>query len=165
MIIDLVTFTLFVLVGTGMVFMVWRKIPLLLQLPEQLIEESFLTRPSRLKSSIAPIANFFGSARYRSVYRGVLVWVLYRVRLWLLRFERIVFRMIEALRNEETHLIDTGEHYFSGLKQWKQESRQEGAKLPDAVLTSEPPPPAVLPQLTRRRTSRVKGIKEASSEV
>lgn len=122
------------------VLLVRRKLPLLLQVPSNLIEESFLTRPSRIKTYTAPVIDYFRSRRYRQLYRSVLVWGLHRLRLSLLRFERVIFRTLEALRSEEEYLTSTEEQYWSELKQWKQEAKENGAELPHAVLASEPPP-------------------------
>ena len=139
--IDLVILAIFLVASGSAFMMVWRKIPLLLQVPPQLIEESFATRPPRLKTYLQPALDFFRSGRYRGVYQTALVWMLHRIRLWLLRLERFVFRMLEALRREEKNLSETEERYWGELKQWKQESRESPTVLPDAVMKSEPPPP------------------------
>lgn len=152
--IDLAILAIFLGACAGTFLMVWRKIPLLVQVPERLIEESFITRPPRLKLFLGPIVEFFRSERYREVYRTILVWALHRLRLWLLRFERLVSRMLEALRNEERLLSETEERYWSELKTWKQESRDNGADVPKAVLASEPPPPAWPKLLSPRQSPR-----------
>jgi hypothetical protein len=66
--------------------------------------------------------------------------VLHHLRLSLLRLERVVFRMLEALRSEGQYLSEAEERYWSELKQWKQDKRENGESLPEVVLTSEAPP-------------------------
>lgn len=118
---------------------VWRKIPLLLQVPPQLIEESFVTRPSRLTRFLEPVEAFFHERRYRELYYLFLVRFLHRVRLWLLRLERGTFRMSEALQARGRRWEET-ERYWSELKLWKRAAKQNGASLPPDVLEPQSPP-------------------------
>lgn len=111
-----------------------RKIPLLLQVPQQLIEESFVTRPSRLKKYFDPVVIFFREERYRDLYYAVLIWVLHRLRVWLLRLERLTFRALEAVQARNRRLSETEEKYWSELKQWKQGAKQDGASTPHEVF-------------------------------
>jgi len=48
--------------------------------------------------------------------------------------------MLEALRSEGQYLSEAEERYWSELKQWKQDKRENGVSLPEVVLTSEAPP-------------------------
>lgn len=141
--IDIIFLAVFIGTAGYAVLMVWRKIPLLLQVPQQLIEESFVTRPSHLKKYAGPALEFFRSGRYRELYYAVLVRVLHWVRLWLLRLERIVFRMLEGLQQRGANLSAAEERYWSELKQWKHEVRQNNNHIPEAVFNPEAPPDAV----------------------
>ena len=123
-----------------MVVAVWRKIPLLLQVPQQLIEESFVTRPSRIKEYLDPVVDFFVHGRWRDVYYATLLRILHGVRLWLLRLERLTFRMLEALERRGESLAKTEERYWGEIKQWKHEVRQNGNSLPEKVMNPDPPP-------------------------
>ncbi len=140
MIIDLSLLIAFLVASAYVGAVVLRRIPLLLQVPPQLIEESFVTRPSRLKKYLEPINAFFHQRRYRDLYYALLVWTLHRIRLWLLRLERIAFRLLESLQARERSLTATEERFWGELKQWKVDGRQNGNHLPKAVLNPEPPP-------------------------
>lgn len=115
------------------------KIPFLLQVPPQLIEESFVTRPPRLRSYLEPVAAFLRERRYIELYYALLVRVLHRLRLTLLRLERVVYRALEALQGRERNLSAAEERYWSELKHWKHEVRTNGNHIPEEVLT-EPAP-------------------------
>lgn len=120
---------------------VWRKLPLLLQVPEQLIEESFVTRPSRLNRWAGPAVEFFAQRRWFDLYYAILVGALSRLRVWLLRLERMVFRTLERIESQGRRWGIGEERYWSELKQWKQESKENGgATIPMAVFHPEAPP-------------------------
>lgn len=141
---------IFLFSGGYAALLVWRKIPLLLQIPPQLIEESFVTRPSHLKRYVSFSVEFFRSGRHRELYYAGLVRMLHWVRLWLLRLERMVFRMLEALQERSRELTATEERYWSELKTWKHETKLNGKNsLPDAVLNSEPPPAVEAKEIRR----------------
>ena len=116
-----------------------RKIPLLLQMPQQLIEESFVTRPSRLRKYFSPVAIFFREERYRDLYYAALIWSLHRLRVWLLRLERLTFRALEAVQMRNRRLSETEEKYWSELKQWKQGAKRGGSSIPREVLHADAP--------------------------
>ena len=140
MVIDLAFLAVFLSTGGYAVLMVWRKIPLLLQVPPRLIEESFVTRPSTLKRYSAPTVEFFQNGRHRELYYATLVRVLHWVRLTLLRLERIVFRALESLHERSVELTATEERYWSELKTWKHGVRENGnGHIPEAVLTEAAP--------------------------
>lgn len=141
MMIDLLFLGIFLTSVSCAILLIWKKIPLLLSVPQQLIEESFVTRPSYLKTYLGRVMEFFRSGRHRELYYAGLVRMLHWVRLWLLRLERMVFRMLEALQERSRELTATKERYWSELKTWKHEGKLNGKNsLPDAVLNSEPPP-------------------------
>ena len=140
MTVDLILLGIFAVTSTSASLLVWRKIPLLLQVPPKLIDESFVTRPSRVKKYGEPMVVFFRERRYRDLYYALLVWLLHRIRLWLLRLERLAFRLLESLQARGKRLSETEARYWGELKVWKQEVRQNGPVMPKSVLASEPPP-------------------------
>ena len=138
--VEILIFGVFLGTGSYAFLMVRRKIPLLLQVPQQLIEESFVTRPSTVKRYTEPAVAFFRDGHHRELYFAVLVRALHSVRLTLLRLERIVFRMLESLHQRSERLSATEEQYWSELKTWKHEVRQNGnGHIPEAVLTEAAP--------------------------
>lgn len=126
--VELVLFTTFAVAVTLNAMIVWRKIPLLLQVPQQLIEESFVTRPSRLRRWFAPVAAFFREQRYRDLSYVFLVAVLRRLRLRLLRLERLTFRVLERLEARRESFVPPAGRYWTQLRTWKQETRENGRR-------------------------------------
>ena len=139
MIADLALAVLVLAAASYAVLMIWRKIPLLLQVPQQLIEESFVTRPSHIRTYTQPVIEFFLKRRYRELYYAGLIRMLHRVRLWLLRLERIVYRTLSALQERDQEISRAEERYWSELKQWKQEARENGNHIPHEVITESAP--------------------------
>lgn len=96
--------------------LVWRKVPLLLQAPRQLIEESFVTRPSRLKHALEGVVAFIREERYRDAFYAVTLALLGWLRLRLLRSERLVFHLASML-DARRHAVSGGERrYWDELK-------------------------------------------------
>jgi len=143
MIIDLVILAMFLSAAGALAYAVLEKLPFLLQVPSKLIEESFVTRPSRVKKVIDPALVFIHRRGWRDLYAAAAVRLLHALRLWLLRLERVTYRMLEAFEARERGLWRTEERYWSELKQWKHESNENGAVLPPVVLNPDPPPPVI----------------------
>lgn len=129
--------------------MVWRKLPLLPQVPAQLIQESFVTRPSRAKHYLDPIISFFADGQYRDAYYFLLIWLLGGLRLRLLRMERLVFKALDAVQSRNIKWREGDKGYLSELKEWKQENRGNGGSVPKAVFSPEALP-AVIAKARRR---------------
>lgn len=137
---DIILLATFLLAGVYSAAAIRRKLPLLLQVPQQLIEESFITRPSRLRRQIAAAEWFFRSRSWKKTSRRLAVNVLTQFRLWLLRTERRTFQLLETLQNAERDRGMTNGQFLGELKQWRQEEKQNGTPLPETVLNPEAPP-------------------------
>lgn len=146
--IEIIFFAIFAAAASYAFLAVWRKIPLLLQVPPRLIEESFLTRPPRLKRYSDPVLIFFRERRHTELYYAVLARFLHWLRLTLLRFERVVHRAIQGLEARDRKLSAAEERYWSQLKQWKSDGKKNGNHIPKAVLTEAAPA-----ELTERSSS------------
>lgn len=140
--IDFILLAMFLGTGGYAIAVVWRKIPLLLAVPQPLIRESFVTRPSRVRRYAEAALEFWYSRRYRELIYALLLKWLARLRIWLLRLERLTFRAMEAVAARRHGNGGNGNgQYWSELKQWKQEARENGNSLPHDVLNPPPPPP------------------------
>ncbi|MBI2055649.1 MAG: hypothetical protein HYT42_02035 [Candidatus Sungbacteria bacterium] len=137
---DVMLLAVFIAAASYVVLTVWRKIPLLVQVPQRLIHESFVTRPSRVHQYAGPLVVFFRSGRYREVYYSAIIKILSGFRLWLLRMERTVFALIETVQSRKRHWSSGFQNYWGELKQWKQDKRENGEALPESVLNPEAPP-------------------------
>lgn len=139
--VEIILLAIFLGAGGYAVSLVWKKIPLLLQVPPQLMAESFVTRPPLFSRSANAAAEFFREGRHRELYYTALVRILHRLRITLLRLERVVYRMLESLHRRRERLAADEERYWSELKTWKHGVRSNGnSHIPDAVLTESAPP-------------------------
>ncbi len=140
MTIDLALLTVFLGSSAACAWLVWRKLSLLAALPETLIRESFVTKPSRLKVYSQPVIDFFVEERYKDIYYAFLVRALRRVRILLLKLERISFQLLQSLQAREKELSASEERYWRELRRWKYAMKKNGNGIPNAVLNSEPQP-------------------------
>lgn len=144
---ELISLIFFLISAGAAARMIQRKIPLLVQVPEHLIESSFATRPSRIASAVGPVAAFFRDRKYLDLYYAGLVRVLHRLRLVFLRLERTTFRILESIQARGMRLTKAEERYWNELRQWKQDGRENG-KIPPPF-----PPDAGSPQDAGARDS------------
>ena len=154
---DLILALIFVGSAGYAFLMVWRKLPLLLQVPPQLIRESFVTRPSTVKRCLDPIISFFADGKYRDSYYFLLIWLLRGLRLRLLRMERLVFKALDAVQSRNIKWREGARGYLSELNEWKQENRGNGGNVPKAVFS-----PEALPAVIAKAKRRVRRKKSAS---
>src|SRR3989344_9172556 len=134
MILDLSFFAVFVGSATAASMLVWRKIPLLLQVPHQLIEESFVTRPSRLKRWEEGVARFFREQRYYDFWYSGALGFLGMVRVRLLRMERSVFQLATILEVKSRDFSEERQRYWESLKGFKTETRPEPELVPETAV-------------------------------
>lgn len=134
MALDLILLAVFLGTASYAGLTIWRKIPILLHVPPQLIEESFVTRPPTVKRYAEPVIRFFRDGKLQELYYAALIGILHWIRLTLLRMERVVYRMLESLHERGEELTRTEERYWGTLKTWKHEARGSGnGRIPDAL--------------------------------
>lgn len=136
---DLILLAIFLSSAGVGILIVSRKVAFLLQLPEELINQSFVTRPSRVKTWTQPLIEFFREEEYKDFYYGLLLRLVRRSRIILLRLERVSFHLVQSLQNRTKELSQTEERYWQELKRWKRVMKRDGASLPDEVLNPEAP--------------------------
>jgi|SRR3989344_3108799 len=126
--------------------LLWRKVPLLLQVPQQLIEESFVTRPSRMKHALEGAAAFIREEHYYDVLYAAALALLGWARLRLLRLERIVFHLASMLEARSHARSANSQQYWNELKRESSDARTDArvasatAETSVAVVTSVAPP-------------------------
>jgi len=115
---------IFVLASLGsVVYLIVRKIPLLLLVPENLINESFLNRPSRLRVLARLFVQWYHERKHIHWFLHALESVLRRVRIVFLKLENISLRLVKRVQEKkEEHLSRKNEGYVSELARWKKEN-------------------------------------------
>lgn len=137
--IDLALFAVFLSSVACGLWLVNRKVQLLLQLSDELINQSLAARPSRLKTWTRPVVEFFQDEEYKDLYYGFLLRMIRRSRILLLRLERVSFHLVQSLQARTKELSKTEERYWHELKSWKRVMKRDGASLPKEVLNPEAP--------------------------
>ena len=123
---ELFLIAIFIVTSGISLALVLRKIPLLLQIPPQLINESFVTRPNRLKEFSDAVIEFFRHAHYWDWYYRVLIWSLRRLRVSLLRLERTTYRFLERIETRGQSANGNNGRYWDELKGLRNSQRQSG---------------------------------------
>lgn len=107
----------------GMLYLVVRKIPLLRLVPEQLINESFLNRPSRLKTWGRMLVAWYHERKHIHWFLHTLESALRRVRIAFLKLENTSLRLMKKVQEKkEEHASRANEHYIFELSRWKKEN-------------------------------------------
>ncbi|MBU6415226.1 hypothetical protein KGQ34_03245 [Patescibacteria group bacterium] len=118
----------------GMLYLAGRKIPLLRLVPEQLINESFLNRPSRLKTWGRMLVAWHHERKHIHWFLYALESLLRRVRIAFLKLENTSLRLMKKVQEKkEEHALRTNEQHNSELNRWKKENgigkqKQAGSK-------------------------------------
>ncbi|KKU50901.1 MAG: hypothetical protein UX72_C0030G0005 [Parcubacteria group bacterium GW2011_GWA2_47_10] len=88
----------------GVVYMISRKIPFLLAIPESIIDESFVTKPSKLKVFLERIRTYVLGRDYEEPILAFAEWLLRKIRIALLRFEHRSFAVLKFIQERRRHL-------------------------------------------------------------
>ncbi len=107
----------------GMIYLVIRKVPLLLLVPENLINESFLNRPSRIKLWMRVFVQWYHERKHMHWMLHMLESVLRRTRIVFLKLENISLRLVKKVQEKkEVQVLRQNENYVSELTRWKKEN-------------------------------------------
>lgn len=119
----------------GILYLVIRKIPLLLLVPENLIDESFLNRPSRIKTLARSLIQWYHERKHIHWFLHTSESVLRRVRIVFLKLENILLQLVKRVQEKkEEHLSRKNENYVSELARWKKEN---GIGKPEQIASEE----------------------------
>lgn len=141
---EIISFAIFLVSLGGMVVLVWKKMPLLRAVPVQLIEESFVTRPSYVDNFLNRM-----KARYQERYHHYLVFSFLERLIVTLRdivayAEQGLFWLLRHVQNRQNGNGSSKRvRYLNRLHAWKKKngngSKQEGgdSSSVDGLL---PPP-------------------------
>ena len=129
MMLDIIAGGIFLSTAAYLGWAFWRRLPLLIQVPDQLIEQSFVTRPSRLRGYAMPMIEFFSQGKWRETLLEVAASALAWIRKTLVRMERATSSAIATVESRSSEL-DT-EKYWSQLKEWKDVVKEKGADVPE----------------------------------
>lgn len=107
----------------GMLYLAGRKIPILRLVPENLISESFLNRPSRLKTLGRMLVAWHHERKHIHWFLHALESALRRARIVFLKLENFSLQLVKKVQEKkEEHASRKDERYASELSRWKKEN-------------------------------------------
>ena len=83
----------------GIVYVVAKRVPFLLSIPENIIDESFVVRPPRFKVFADSINKYFSEKRYEIPFLEFFFFIVRKLRILFLKFERIFFNLQQKIKN------------------------------------------------------------------
>ncbi len=109
----------------GIVYMVSRKVPFLLAIPENIIDESFVTKPSKLKVLVERVREYVAGRKYEEPFLLFVGWWLWKIRIVLLRLEHKSFALLKRIQERRQVLkIPKGKReYLESLKEGEEDVR------------------------------------------
>lgn len=85
----------------AIVYLIGNKIPFLLSIPKNIIEESFVVRPPRFKVFSDGVKKYFSEKRYEIPILGLTFFVVRRFRISFLKLERVFFNLQTKIKNRQ----------------------------------------------------------------
>lgn len=138
---DLVLLGIFLASVAGAFTVVSRKIPAINAIPEGEIRQSFALNPPMLFKVVAFAQPFLVRAKYENSVVRFLEKNLRRLRVWILKSDTFVSRILVNLQERSRVLAEKDPQYWQGLKDWKKEKMEN--VIPDV------PPPVIQPSKDR----------------
>lgn len=131
--VELISFGVFLASLAGVVFMISKKIPLLLAVPEQLMNESFTTRPSRFKNAELLTRTLLDWERYKVAAILFLEKTLRRIHVLLLKGDALVSKWLTQIQNRSRIASPRESRFWQELRTWKDDT-----KNPEIPEVSQP---------------------------
>jgi|SRR3989344_3714486 len=88
----------------GIIYLVSRKIPFLMAVPENIINESFVTKPSKIKVALEQVKGYFLEKKYEIPVLAFIEWFLRRIRISFLKLEHFSFRFLKFVQERKRML-------------------------------------------------------------
>ncbi|OGZ99435.1 MAG: hypothetical protein A3G49_01835 [Candidatus Sungbacteria bacterium RIFCSPLOWO2_12_FULL_41_11] len=122
---DIILLTTSIASFGGIIYLVSRKIPFLMAIPENIINESFVTKPSKIKVAIERIRGYFIEKKYEIPILAFVEWFLRRIRVSFLKFEHLSFRFLKFIQERKRILKipKAKREYLESLKNGQTENK------------------------------------------
>ena len=85
----------------GIIYLVSRKIPFLMAVQENIINESFVTKPSKIKVALEQVKGYFLEKKYEIPVLAFMEWFLRRIRVSFLKLEHLSFRFLKFVQERK----------------------------------------------------------------
>ena len=78
--------------------------PFLMAIPENIINESFVTKPSKIKVALEQLKGYFLEKKYEIPVLAFMEWFLRRIRISFLKLEHFSFRFLKFVQERKRML-------------------------------------------------------------
>ena len=75
--------------------------PFLMAIPENIINESFVTKPSKIKVALEQLKGYFLEKKYEIPVLAFMEWFLRRIRVSFLKLEHLSFRFLKFVQERK----------------------------------------------------------------
>ena len=111
----------------GIGYLIWRKIPFLLAVPENIIYESFITKPSKLKVFLKKWKEYFVERKFEPPILAFSELFFRKLRIIFLRLEYLSSRSLKYVQ-ERKRFLKIPKKHRDYLKSMKDEQNGSGGK-------------------------------------
>ncbi|OHA06990.1 MAG: hypothetical protein A2934_03265 [Candidatus Sungbacteria bacterium RIFCSPLOWO2_01_FULL_47_10] len=101
---DIILLSISVLSFGGIAYIISRKVPFLLAVPENIINESFVVRPSKAKVYFERLKSYFIERKFEIPALSFFEWFFWKIRIIFLRCERISFLILKNVQRRKQFL-------------------------------------------------------------
>lgn len=133
--IELITLTIFLASLSGIALIISRKVPRLMSLPERLIHESFVTKPSKFHVAAVSLSALIEWRRYEFLLVRFLEKTLRRIRVWILKSDAFVSKILALLQERGRKDTLQREKYWQTLRDLQKNNSES---LPPSSMEMPP---------------------------
>ncbi|MBI2640098.1 MAG: hypothetical protein HYW90_04420 [Candidatus Sungbacteria bacterium] len=138
--IDLILLLIFLASVSFLSVLVSQKMPVLTALPEKVLDESFFHRPSRISIFLTAIRPWLEWGWYENAGLSGAEKFLRRVRIWILKSDALVSRLLSRVQERGKVLAETDEnklYLLRDLKDWKKSNGAVDVPVAPGPLSSQ----------------------------
>lgn len=141
--IELISLTIFLACILGMMVMVRKKMPLLRTVPEQLIEESFITRPPRVHTILERAKSLYQEKYHHYLVFSFLERLITTLRDIIVYIEQGLFWLLRFVQDRQNGSgISKRLRYLNRLNAWRKKNGNGAEKEKEESSSADGPLPS-----------------------
>lgn len=112
----------------GIMYTISKKVPFLLAIPENIINESFVTKPSKIKLLFELVKDYIREKKYEWPLLTASEWLLRKIRIIFLKNEQRCFRLLRIVQGRRQFLkVPSAQREYLKAQQEKDDKKNNGA--------------------------------------
>lgn len=129
--VDLISLTIFLFALGGIAFMLWKKMPLLASVSDNLIEESFVIRPQRLHRFLERTKTLYQEQYHHYLVFSFLERLILAVRDMIGQTEQGLLWLLRHVQSRQNGSGSSAKHarYLNRLHAWKKKNGNGNAAI------------------------------------